>query len=221
MREEDVDRLVFSSSCATYGVPAANPIGEDARQAPVNPYGRSKLMAELILKDLAAKGAVNCVALRYFNAAGADAAGEIGEEHDPETHLIPLVLGAARGSSRPLEVYGSDHPTPDGTCIRDYVHVTDMADAHVRALVHAGRHGGFTAFNLGTGSGFSVKQILAMAEEVTGRKVPHVYGPRRAGDPAELVADPRLARDKLGWTAQHSGLRNMLQTAWSWMQRNG
>jgi UDP-arabinose 4-epimerase len=216
---EGVDRLVFSSTCATYGTPTTNPIHEDMPQNPINPYGQSKLMVEQILKDCSLNGSLSAVALRYFNAAGADAEGEIGEAHDPETHLIPLTLGAARGTAPPLTVFGNDHPTPDGTCIRDYIHVTDLADAHVKAFAHSSGNQGFSAFNLGTGTGISIKEVIQAAHEVTGREVPFSFGPRRAGDPAALVADPSLARDVLGWSTQYSDLRNILQTAWDWMKR--
>jgi UDP-arabinose 4-epimerase len=219
MAAEGVDRLVFSSTCATYGTPATNPIREDMPQDPINPYGDSKLMVERILRDCARAGSINAVALRYFNAAGADAEGEIGEVHDPETHLIPLALGAAKGVAPPLTVFGDDHPTPDGTCIRDYIHVSDLADAHVKALEHVSGNSGFNAFNLGTGMGVSIKELIAATKEVTGREVPFSYGPRRAGDPAALVADASLARETLRWRAQHSELHNILSTAWSWMER--
>jgi UDP-arabinose 4-epimerase len=218
MAAEGAGRIVFSSTCATYGTPESNPIHEDMPQNPINPYGRGKLMVEHVLKDCARDGALSAVALRYFNAAGADADGEIGEAHDPETHLIPLALGAAQGSSPPLTVFGDDHPTPDGTCIRDFIHVTDLADAHVRALGYAGSNPGYTAFNLGTGTGFSVRELIRTAEEITGRPLPHVIGPRRDGDPAALVADATLARERLGWSARHSDLRNILRTAWNWME---
>lgn len=220
MAAEGVDRLVFSSTCATYGIPATNPIREDIPQIPINPYGHSKLMVEQILKDFTRGGSLSAVALRYFNAAGADAEMEIGEAHDPETHLIPLALGAARGSAPPLTVFGNDHPTPDGTCIRDYIHVTDLADAHVKAFSHAAEKQGFSAFNLGSGIGISVKEVIEAVNDVTGCKVPFSFGPRRAGDPSSLVADPSLARAMLGWSSQHSGLRNIVQTAWNWMQSN-
>lgn len=188
-------------------------------QNPINPYGQSKLMVEQILRDCTKDGALSAVALRYFNAAGADAEGEIGEVHEPEVHLIPLALGAAQGSTPLLTVFGDDHPTPDGTCIRAYIHVTDLAVAHVKALAHASGNQGFTAFNLGTGAGSSIMEVIHAAQEVTGREVPFSIGPRRASDPAALVADPSLARDDLQWRAQHSDLRNILQTAWNWMQR--
>ena len=219
MDAEGVDRLVFSSTCATYGSPGTNPIREDMPQNPINPYGQSKLMVEQILDDCTKNGSLSAVVLRYFNAAGADADGEIGEVHDPETHLIPLALGATQGSKPPLTVFGNDHPTPDGTCVRDYIHVMDLADAHVKAFAHLVRNQGFSAFNLGTGTGISIMEVIHAAQEVTGCEVPFSFGPRRAGDPAALVADPSLARDVLGWSAQHSDLRNILQTAWNWMQR--
>ncbi len=219
MAAEGIDRLVFSSTCATYGTPEINPIREDMPQNPINPYGQSKLMVEQILKDCARNGSLATVALRYFNAAGSDAGGEIGEAHHPETHLIPLALAAAHGGATPLTVFGNDHPTPDGTCIRDYIHVTDLADAHVKALDYTSNNHGFAAFNLGTGTGISINELIRIAQEVTGREVPFSYGPRRAGDPAALVADPRLAGEALGWRARHSDLRNILQTAWNWMER--
>jgi UDP-arabinose 4-epimerase len=216
---EGVGRLVFSSTCATYGTPKTNPIREDMLQNPINPYGQSKLMVEQVLRDCARAGGMNAVALRYFNAAGADADCEIGEAHNPETHLIPLALGAAKGTTQPLTVFGKDHDTPDGTCIRDYIHVTDLADAHLRALIHTDKGLGFSAFNLGTGIGISIKELIAAAQDVTGREVPFSYGPRRDGDPAALIADPTLAAETLNWKAHHSDLHNILSTAWAWMER--
>jgi UDP-arabinose 4-epimerase len=220
MAAEGVDRFVFSSTCATYGTPKTNPISEDRPQVPINPYGQSKLMVEHILRDCAGVGGLNAVALRYFNAAGADVDGEIGEAHDPETHLIPLALGAANGTAPALTVFGTDHDTPDGTCIRDYIHVADLADAHVRALEYTLHNDGFTPFNLGTGTGVSIKELIAMAEEVTGLPVPHKFGPARAGDPAALVADPARAQKELGWTTQQSDLRTILTSAWAWMEKS-
>ncbi len=220
MRAHDIGRIVFSSTCATYGIPETVPIAEDTPQKPINPYGASKLMIERVLSDYADAYAMKCVALRYFNAAGADANGEIGESHDPETHLIPLVLDAASGARPHITILGDDYPTPDGTCIRDYVHVSDIAEAHVCALGKLGDGGLRRAYNLGTGSGFSVAQVIAAAKRVTGCKIPVVQGPRRAGDPAQLLADARLVSRELGWTARHSSLDNILQTAWRWHQRN-
>ncbi|MCC5976070.1 MAG: UDP-glucose 4-epimerase GalE [Rubellimicrobium sp.] len=219
MMAEGVGRLVFSSTCATYGIPTGVPIDEATPQVPINPYGQSKLLAEQALALAGAAGGLSTVALRYFNAAGADPDGEIGEAHDPETHLIPLALAAARGTAPPLTVFGTDHDTPDGTCIRDYVHVNDLASAHLAALGHRIDEGGFFACNLGTGTGTSVRELIALTEEVTGRPVPHSYGPRREGDPAALVADRRLAHSALGWEPRLSDPRNILQTAWTWMQR--
>lgn len=218
MAIEGVKRLVFSSTCATYGTPEVNPIREDLEQKPINPYGQSKLMVEHILEDCARNSTLSAVALRYFNAAGADQEGEIGEAHDPETHIIPLALSAARGGSPPLVVFGDDHPTPDGTCIRDYVHVMDLADAHVKALAHTSEKQGFSAFNLGTGAGVSIMELINTVREVTGCEVPYSFGSKRVGDPPALVADPRKAREILGWKAEHSDLKNILQTAWNWME---
>lgn len=218
MQQEGVDRFVFSSSCATYGLPNALPIVEDTPQVPINPYGRSKLLVEHLLKDVAAAKGLSAVALRYFNAAGADPEGEAGECHDPETHIIPLMLAAARNQDQPLTIFGADYPTPDGTCIRDYIHVSDLADAHVRALVYMDQQAGFSAFNLGAGSGFSIRQLIAAAENVTARKVPHGYGPRRAGDPPVLVSASSRARNLLGWTPCYSDIDTILGTAWRWME---
>jgi UDP-arabinose 4-epimerase len=220
MRAHDIHHIVFSSTCATYGIPETVPIAEDTPQKPINPYGASKLMIERVLSDYADAYAMKCVALRYFNAAGADANGEIGESHDPETHLIPLVLDAASGVRPHITVLGDDYPTPDGTCIRDYVHVTDIADAHVCALGKLGNGTLRRAYNLGTGSGFSVAEVIAAAKRVTGCKIPVVQGARRAGDPAQLLADARLVSRELGWTARHSSIDNILETAWRWHQRN-
>jgi UDP-arabinose 4-epimerase len=218
MRSNGVDRIVFSSSCTTYGVRGAEPIGEDTPQAPVNPYGVTKLLIEHALRDYATAYGLRAVAMRYFNAAGADPDGEIGEAHDPETHLIPLVLEAAAGGA-PLTVFGDDYPTPDGTCIRDYVHVTDLADAHVLACQTMAREDGFRAYNLGTGRGLSNMEIIAAARRVTGREVPIKMGPRRAGDPPELTADPTKAERELGWTPRVSSVDDIIGTAWRWYQR--
>jgi UDP-arabinose 4-epimerase len=220
LRLNDIGKLVFSSTCASYGIPASVPICETAPQVPINAYGRSKLMIEHMLADYAAAYSLHAVALRYFNACGADPDGAIGENHDPETHLVPLVLAAAAGTGNPVTVFGTDYPTPDGTCIRDYTHVSDLASAHVLALERALGGPGFQAFNLGTGAGFSVAEVITAAGRITGRKVPFTTGHRRAGDPAALVADPARARDILGWRPQHSDLETVLSTAWRWMQRN-
>jgi UDP-glucose-4-epimerase GalE len=219
MRETGVRRIVFSSSCATYGVPERVPIAEDMPQRPVNPYGESKLMVERILHWEGVAHGLHHASLRYFNAAGADPAGEIGEHHEPETHLIPLVLDAALGRRAQIDVFGTDYPTPDGSAIRDYIHVTDLAEAHVLALRHIEGGGAGLALNLATGNGHSVREVIAAAERVTQRRIPRREMPRRPGDPPALVADPARARALLGWTAKHSDLDTILATAWEWHRR--
>jgi UDP-arabinose 4-epimerase len=217
--ETGVRNVVFSSSCATYGTPARMPITEDTPQLPVNPYGETKLIVERALRWYGAAHDISWTALRYFNAAGADPDGELGEVHSPETHLIPLVLDSALGL-RTVEVYGDDYPTPDGTCVRDYIHVSDLADAHVRALDYLTQGGASIALNLGTGIGQSVRQVIGAVERVTGRKVPHSVAPRREGDPAVLVADPSLAGKVLGWHPQHSRLESIVSSAWNWHSKD-
>lgn len=219
MRDHGVPVLVFSSSCATYGVPAELPIVETTRQEPINPYGASKLMGERMIADFTAAHGLRAVCLRYFNAAGADLDGEIGEDHEPETHLIPLTLRAADGGA-PLSIYGDDYPTPDGTCVRDYIHVADLADAHVAAVRQLldGRPLA-PALNLGTGTGFSIRQIVAEVERVTGRQVARTIAPRRAGDPPVLVADSRAARASLNWEPNASNLAQIVESAWAWHSR--
>ncbi len=219
MHNYSVDKLVFSSTCATYGIPNTVPICEDAPQNPINPYGRSKLVVEQMLEDFDRAHGLKSIALRYFNAAGADPDGEIGECHDPETHLIPLALDVAEGRRGALVVNGDDYPTPDGTCIRDYVHVTDLADAHVRALGSLLAEGASRRLNLGTGNGASIRQVIDAIERVTGKSVPSSTGPRREGDPASLIADPSKARKELGWTPQYSDLNSIVGTAWTWHQK--
>lgn len=214
-----VKRFVFSSTCATYGTPDSVPIGEDAPQRPINPYGASKLMVERVLADYRAAYGLESIALRYFNAAGADPDGNTGEDHDPETHLIPLVLDAAAGIRPHITVLGDDYNTPDGTCVRDYIHVADIADAHVRAFARLGEDGLRGAYNLGTGIGVSVSDVIGMVRQVTGREVNVVRGARRPGDPEKLLADARLAEQDLGWKPQHSSLQNIVETAWAWHQR--
>lgn len=212
-RGERVDKVVFSSSCATYGIPDSLPITESAPQRPINPYGRTKLIVEQVLADYANAYGSRYAALRYFNAAGADPDGELGERHDPETHLIPLAILAAAGRREALEVFGDDYDTPDGTCIRDYVHVTDLARAHVLALRHLLDGGDSLAVNLGSGNGTSIREVIAAVERVTGRKVPHTIRPRRPGDPPALYADPQLAREKLGFATELSDIDTIVQTA--------
>ncbi len=223
LRDCGVDRVVFSSTCATYGTPARVPIDENMPQDPINPYGRSKLFIEHVLRDCCAAFRLSAVALRYFNAAGCDPDGEIGEEHDPETHLIPLMLEAARTQdpARALTVFGDDHPTPDGTCIRDYIHVMDLAAAHVQALDLMQADPGFHVLNLGTGRGYSILELIEATRRITGRPVPHVMGPRRAGDPPTLIADPSRAQATLGWQPHLSDVDTLLRTAWAWINRPG
>jgi UDP-arabinose 4-epimerase len=219
MRAAGVGNLVFSSTCAVYGVPDSVPIAEDAPRRPINPYGRSKLMVEQILEDSRVAYGLRSVALRYFNAAGADPDGEIGEVHDPEPHLLPLVLDAAAGKLPHLTVFGSDYPTPDGTCVRDYIHVTDLAEAHALAAGHLLSGGEGMQLNLGNAAGYSVKEVIETAERVTGKKVPYRLEPRRAGDPPELVGDASKAKKVLGWNPQHGSLETILRHAWAWHQR--
>ena len=218
MREHGVKQLVFSSTCSTYGIPETVPISEAHPQKPINPYGSSKLMVERILADFGTAYGLQSLSLRYFNAAGADPEGHIGEEHEPETHLIPLVLMAANGGN-PVTINGTDYDTPDGTCIRDFIHVTDLAHAHVLALKSLQRQCNRQSFNLGTGKGFSVREVIRVAENVTAQKISVKEGPRRAGDPPELVADASRARDELGWKPQYEDLDQIIATAWNWVLR--
>lgn len=218
MRRAEVRRIVLSSTCATYGIPRVVPIEVDTPQLPINPYGHSKLHCERMLRDYCVAYDFAAVALRYFNAAGADPEGEIGEAHEPETHLIPLALAAAAGDRALLEVYGDDWPTPDGTCVRDYVHVADLAQAHVLAIARTG-DAGFNACNLGVGRGFSIREVLDAVARVTGRIVPIRMTGRRAGDPPTLVAAPGAATEWLGWNPRHVGLDSIVETAWRWYRR--
>lgn len=215
-QDTGVARVVFSSSCATYGVAGDTPIAEDWPQAPINPYGFTKLAGERIVQDCAKAHGVHPAILRYFNAAGADPAGQLGEAHVPETHLIPLALMAASGQGGPLSVFGTDYDTPDGSCVRDYIHVDDLARAHVLALRHllAGR--GAVTVNLGTGRGVSVFEVLAAVARVTGRHVPYRSEPRRAGDPASLVADPRAAARHLGFVTRFNDIDTLVADAAPW-----
>ena len=212
-----VRKFVFSSTCAIYGAPDKVPITEDAPKQPINPYGVTKLFLERALEAYDAAYALRYAALRYFNAAGADESGEIGEVHDPETHLIPLALRATGKASSPLQVFGTDYPTADGTCIRDYIHVNDLAEAHALALDRLSNGEPSFAVNLGTGKGHSILEILKSVEEVTGRRVNRIEAPRRVGDPPALVADPARAQRLLGWRATRT-LRDIVSTAWKWMQ---
>ena len=217
MQENNCKAFVFSSTCATYGTPEKLPIDETNPQNPISPYGHSKLMVERILRDCDNAWGLRSVCLRYFNASGCSEDGKIGEDHDPETHLIPRVLMAVTGEIDTLEVYGTDYPTPDGSCIRDYIHVEDLAEAHGLALSHLLDGNQSIRCNLGTGKGISVKEIISAAEEITGKKVPIRYGPRREGDPPELVADPSLAYQTLGWRAKHRDVVEIVRSAWDWM----
>jgi UDP-glucose 4-epimerase len=219
MRAHGVHRFVFSSTAATFGEPQYSPIDEAHPQQPINPYGRSKLMVEQVLADYDRAYGLKSVCLRYFNAAGADPEGELGERHQPETHLIPLVLQAASGRRPHIAVYGRDYDTPDGTCIRDYIHVSDLCDAHWLALQSLINGAPSQAYNLGNGQGFSVQQVIATAQRVTGRPIPVVEGPRRPGDPARLVADATLARQRLGWQPRHAELDTIVAHAWGWEQK--
>ena len=217
--DEGVRHFVFSSTCAVYGVPVKVPITEDNPREPINPYGASKLFFENALEAYSRAYGLRSARLRYFNAAGADESGETGELHDPETHLIPLALLASTADGPELNVFGSDYPTPDGTCLRDYIHVTDLADAHVRALQHLEQGGDSLALNLGTGCGHSVLEVIHAAEAASGQPVRRKIGPRRPGDPPILVADATKAQQVLGWTAKRD-LADIVSSAWKWMKAN-
>jgi UDP-arabinose 4-epimerase len=214
-----VRHIVFSSTCATYGIPDTVPITEDTPQHPVNPYGETKLMIERALYWYGQAHGISYAALRYFNAAGADPDGKIGEDHDPETHLIPLILDAAQGKRAQIDIFGTDYPTPDGTAIRDYIHVQDLAEAHVAAISYLTAGSRSIALNLGTGSGHSVREVIDAAERITGRHIPRRETGRRPGDPAALVADAGKAREAIGWTAKVSDLDSIIGTAWRWHER--
>lgn len=216
MMDAGVARIVFSSTCATYGLPESLPIAEDHPQRPVNPYGESKLFIERVLHAYGHAYGLRWINLRYFNAAGADPDGELGEDHDPETHLIPLAIAAALGHHPSIDVFGTDYQTPDGTAIRDFIHVTDLADAHLRALRHLRDGGDSIALNLGTGAGHSVREVIATVERVGRRSVPVREAPRRPGDPPALVADARRARSVLGWQPRYADLDAIVRTAWDW-----
>lgn len=210
-----IKKFVFSSTCSTYGNPDKLPISETESTKPINPYARTKLMIENILEDFHNAYGLNYVALRYFNAAGCSEDGDIGESHNPETHLIPLVLQSMTDNNKQLKIFGNDYDTPDGTCIRDYIHVNDLADAHVRSIEYLNKNDIPVVINLGTGDGNSVMEVIKTAEKVTGKKANFVMNPRRAGDPAILVADNKKARKVLGWKPRYS-LEQIIETAWKW-----
>ena len=216
MRDADVGKLVFSSTAAVFGHPESELIDESHPTRPINPYGASKRMVEIILEDAARAYGLRSVALRYFNAAGASPQGDIGESHSPETHLIPNMLRAANGDAPSLKVFGNDYATPDGTCVRDYVHVDDLADAHSRALDFMASNEGAHAFNLGNGAGFSVMQMIQAAGDVAGTPIPYEIAPRRAGDPDRLVAGSEKARRLLGWQPHYTDIAQIIDTAWRW-----
>ena len=218
MLAASVKRFVFSSTCATYGVPQVVPITEDHPQNPINPYGATKLMVERILTDFDVAYDLKSVVFRYFNAAGADPTGLLGEDHNPETHLIPLVLMAALGKRESISIFGTDYPTPDGTCIRDYIHVTDLADAHVLGLEYLMQAGNTATFNLGNGNGFSVRQVIDTAGLVTGQDIKVTISDRRPGDPPSLVGSSEKAKKTLGWSPQYPEIKDILTHAWAWHQ---
>jgi len=215
VRRQNIQRFVFSSTCATYGNPEKLPLTEDHPQRPVNPYGNTKLAFEYMLRDYSAAYGIGFAALRYFNAAGASVDGAHGEQHDPETHLIPLVLQVALGQRSHIDIFGTDYDTPDGTCVRDYVHVEDLAEAHLLALEKL-TPGVGAAFNIGTGTGNSVREVVRVCEEVTGKPIAVKEGPRRAGDPPVLVAGSEKVRAALGWSPKFPDLRSIIETAWDW-----
>lgn len=221
MKDHGIGALIFSSTAAVFGEPVYTPINEAHPRQPINPYGMSKHMVETILRDFDHAYGFRSVALRYFNAAGADPEARIGEGHEPETHLIPLALQAALGKRPALKVFGRDYDTPDGTCIRDYIHVDDLADAHLLALEYLWNGGASTVFNLGNGEGFSVQEVLNTIERVTGKPVPAEDAPRREGDPARLVADASTAKLTLGWKPRYADLETIVQHAWQWELKRG
>lgn len=219
MQAAGTDRLVFSSTCAVYGQPQGNPIAEDTPLLPVNPYGTTKRVVEQMLSDLAVSRGLRSLSLRYFNAAGCDPEGEVGENHDPETHLIPLVLRSIQDPGQPVTVFGHDYPTPDGSCIRDYIHVSDLADAHVLALSALEKAEGARACNLGIGRGYSVREVIGAAARVTGREPAVRDGDRRPGDPPELIGDAGLAASLLKWSPRYTTIEPMIEHTWRWLNR--
>jgi UDP-glucose 4-epimerase len=216
MLDNDVKKFVFSSTCATFGIPKTLPITEDLPQAPINPYGQTKLDVEHALKSVASAHDLSFAAFRYFNAAGAAKDGSIGEDHNPETHLIPLVFDAATGKRKHVEIFGTDYPTPDGTCLRDYVHVDDLSRAHIAVFDKLSTPGAQLFYNLGTGNPASVREVIGAVEKVTGMKVPVVESARREGDPPSLYADSIKARTELGWTPGYSTVEPIVESAWRW-----
>ena len=222
MVDAGIKKFVFSSTCATYGVPKAVPIVEEHPQDPINPYGATKLMVERMLADFDQAHELKAVCFRYFNAAGADPEGRLGEDHNPETHLIPLVLQTALGTRESISIFGTDYPTPDKTCVRDYIHVSDLADAHVLGMEYLLNGGDSAKFNLGNGNGFSVKEVIEAARAVTGHAIPAVECDRRPGDPPSLVGSAEKARTILGWNPQYPDIESIIKHAWAWhQQRHG
>ncbi|HEY9770838.1 MAG TPA: UDP-glucose 4-epimerase GalE [Coleofasciculaceae cyanobacterium] len=219
MREAEVNNFVFSSTCATYGVPDSVPIKEEQAQNPINPYGATKLMVERILQDFSLAYDFRSVCLRYFNAAGADPQARLGEDHNPETHLIPLVLQTALGQRESISIFGTDYDTPDGSCVRDYIHVLDLAQAHILALEYLLDGGTTDVFNLGNGNGFSVKQVIETARKITGKEIKAEISDRRVGDPPILVGSGAKAQQVLGWQPQYSNLEDIIAHAWQWHQK--
>lgn len=220
MKEHNVNKIVFSSTAATYGEPDVIPILEDAVTSPTNPYGETKLAVEKMLKWSAEAYGLQYVVLRYFNVAGAHPNGIIGEDHQPETHLIPIVLDVALGKREHISIFGDDYETPDGTCIRDYIHVIDLVEAHILAIEKLNRTGESGTYNLGNGNGYSVNEVIEVCRAVTGHEIPAVVAPRRAGDPARLVASSDKAKQELGWEPQYASLEAMVESAWNWFQKH-
>ena len=219
MQQAGIRHFIFSSTAAVYGEPVETPITEDHPCLPTNPYGATKLAVERLLQDVGAAGGMSFSILRYFNAAGADASGKIGERHQPETHLIPLVLQVATGRRQSIRIYGEDYPTPDGTCLRDYIHVSDLTRAHMLALEALLDGAGNSTYNLGNSTGYSVRQIIETARDITGHPIPAVIGDRRAGDPAILIADSGRIRETLGWRPRYENIGDIIRSAWAWHQQ--
>ena len=219
MQRADVRHFIFSSSAAVYGEPEKTPINEQHPCQPTNPYGMTKLMVEHVLRDVSTVTDLSYCSLRYFNAAGADISGDIGERHEPETHLIPLVLQVATGERESIKIFGDDYPTPDGTCLRDYIHVSDLTQAHLLALESLMEGGNSATYNLGNSTGYSVRQIIDSARQITGHAIPAVMAERRAGDPAILIADSTRIREQLGWQPRFEKIDDIIDTAWTWHQK--